>query len=61
MKDLPRDLLTALQSAALESVFLHLPPSHQNEYIQWIEQAKKSDTRRKRIEDTLKRLKGHHD
>jgi uncharacterized protein YdeI (YjbR/CyaY-like superfamily) len=33
-----------------------LPPSHQNEYLKWINQAKRPETRAKRIAKTLEML-----
>jgi uncharacterized protein YdeI (YjbR/CyaY-like superfamily) len=36
--------------------FRKLPPSHQREYILWIEEAKKPSTRQNRIEKTLAKL-----
>ncbi len=55
--EIPPDLGRALRAdAAAQSVFQRLPPSHQREYVKWIEEAKKEDTRRKRIEKTLAML-----
>ncbi|ULL13606.1 DUF1905 domain-containing protein [Paenibacillus sp. H1-7] len=64
--DVPDDLRAALQMAApsLLEPFLRLSYSHQKEYIDWIESAKKADTRSRRIEKAVellqegKRLKG---
>lgn len=33
-----------------------LPPSHQREYLKWIEEAKRADTRARRIAQTITRL-----
>lgn len=33
-----------------------LSPSHQNEYLKWIGEAKKAATRQRRIEQTVQRL-----
>ncbi len=56
--DIPADLSSALHAdAAASAAFQRLPPSHQREYVEWIEEAKKEDTRRKRIEKTLAMLR----
>ena len=53
---LPPDVIQALADAELLDTFRALPPSHQEEYLRWIEEAKREDTRRRRIEGTLARL-----
>ncbi len=55
--DLPSDLADHLERANQLEAFRKLPPSHQREYIKWIEEAKKPETRRRRIEDLSARLK----
>ena len=50
------DLEKALKQANLMKVFQALAPSHQREYIQWIDQAKKSKTRATRIAKMCKIL-----
>jgi uncharacterized protein YdeI (YjbR/CyaY-like superfamily) len=55
--DVPEDLDKALDShIPSREAFDKLPPSHRREYIQWIEEAKKPETRQKRIEKTLAKL-----
>lgn len=54
--DLPSDISDALHAAGILPKFLSLPPSHRNEYVKWIEDAKKPDTRRRRIEQAVARL-----
>ncbi len=51
--ELPAELLGELRNAALDAVFSRLPPSHQREFINWIESAKKPETRKARIEKTV--------
>jgi hypothetical protein len=51
--DLPSDLGAALVDADLRDAFLRFSPSHQKEYVQWIEQAKRADTRATRIAKTV--------
>ena len=53
---LPSDLTEALAAAHLVDVFQALPPSHQAEYLHWINEAKREETRRRRIEGTIARL-----
>jgi uncharacterized protein YdeI (YjbR/CyaY-like superfamily) len=36
-----------------------LPPSHRREYVTWIDEAKKPETRQRRIEQTIERLLAH--
>ena len=52
-------LIQALEKNKLVSVFQNLPPSHQKEYLKWINEAKKENTRQLRIEKTLLMLKNH--
>jgi uncharacterized protein YdeI (YjbR/CyaY-like superfamily) len=48
--DVPRDLLTALRKVrGATAAFRELAPSHQREYVAWIETAKRPDTRQRRI------------
>ena len=55
--NLPDDLAAALDSepAALSS-YGRLPPSHRREYLEWIDEAKRPETRRRRIEKTIRML-----
>ncbi len=55
---LPPDLLTALQAdPAAGDFFQKLTYTHQKEYVQWIEEARRAETRAARIEQTLQMLK----
>ena len=51
------DLSAALESkpAALAS-YGRLSPSHRREHLQWIDEAKRAGTRRRRIEKTFRML-----
>ena len=40
-----------------KTVFEKLPPSHQKEYVGWIEEAKKTETRTRRIARAIAMLK----
>ncbi|MCY4369845.1 MAG: YdeI/OmpD-associated family protein [bacterium] len=56
---IPDDLAAALESepVALAS-YRRLPPSHRHEYLEWIDEAKRPQTRRRRIEKTIRMLHG---
>ncbi len=54
----PADLASAL--AGDETVALvwdRLAPSHRQQYLNWIDEAKQPDTRAKRIAETVERLR----
>ena len=51
------DLRTALDAAGLADKFTALSYSHQREYVTWIDEAKKPDTRARRIAGTVDRLR----
>lgn len=54
----PDDLMAALASEpTLRTRFDRLPYTHQREFIEWVEQAKKPETRQRRIIGTLDRLR----
>ncbi len=54
----PADIQAALGAAPdAGSRFAALPPSHKAEYLTWIEEAKKPDTRARRIAGMIDRLK----
>ena len=55
---LPLDLSSALaMDSEAQSIFDNLPLSHQREYIKWIEEAKKEETRARRILKAIEMLK----
>jgi hypothetical protein len=54
--DVADDLRTALDGAGLAATFAALSYSHQREYVTWIDEAKKPETRARRIARTLERL-----
>lgn len=53
---LPDDLRQALSDAGLLDTFEALPASHQAEYLQWIDEARREETRRRRIGGTVDQL-----
>jgi len=57
MTDVSDDVATALSSTPdAACAFSALPPSHRAEYLTWIAEAKKPDTRARRIARMLARL-----
>ena len=56
--DVPADVNAAMAAdAAAYAAFLALPPSHRREYLKWIGEAKRDDTRRRRVAGMIDRLK----
>lgn len=54
----PLDLIKALsEHPEVESRFNAMPPAHRNEYVNWINSAKKPVTRRARIEKAVERIR----
>ena len=58
MAEIPADIILNLQKSNLLGVFSNLPPSHQSEYLKWIDEAKKPETRRRRIMKMCVMLQG---
>jgi hypothetical protein len=54
--ELPDDLSAAMDDAA-RSAFDDLAPSHKKEWVRWVTEAKKPETRAARIEKTVEGLK----
>jgi uncharacterized protein YdeI (YjbR/CyaY-like superfamily) len=60
LTDVPADITQALAAdAAAQKAFAGLAPSHRREYLIWIEDARKDETRRRRIAGMVERLKVH--
>jgi len=56
-KEIASDVAAALaQSSPARRRFEALPPSHRREYLSWIEQAKRLETRARRIASMVERL-----
>jgi uncharacterized protein YdeI (YjbR/CyaY-like superfamily) len=54
---LASDIEEALRSnTAALSAFEGLPPSHKSEYLKWIDEAKREDTRTRRIAGMIDKL-----
>lgn len=52
----PDDLAAALDQAGVRDHFDALSYSHRREYVQWIEEAKRPDTRARRVAQTVDRV-----
>ena len=54
----PHDLQIELHDdPEAAAAFAALPPSHRREYIDWILEAKRPETRMRRVEETARRVK----
>jgi len=53
---MPTDVRRALEAAGLMGTYDARPPYQRNDYIGWIERAKRPETRTKRIEQMLAEL-----
>jgi len=58
---IPADLNAALKAAGLAEFFTGCTRPHQNEYLKWIGEAKKPETRQKRIADAVKMISAKRD
>jgi uncharacterized protein YdeI (YjbR/CyaY-like superfamily) len=56
--DVPEDLQKALAvDAEAAAAYAGMSYSHRREYVDWMAEAKRAETRRRRIEQTLERLR----
>jgi hypothetical protein len=53
--ELPADMEAALEAAGLLEAFRGFAPSHQKEFLLWVEGARRVETREKRIAETVAR------
>ncbi len=59
--ELPPELESALASAPqARAIFDRLPPSHRKQYADWISEAKRPETRAKRVQQTMERMTPEH-
>jgi uncharacterized protein YdeI (YjbR/CyaY-like superfamily) len=58
--DTPPDLATALAKAGLAEFFAGCTASHRREYLKWIGEAKKPETRVARVEKTVAMIAERH-
>jgi hypothetical protein len=56
MANIPPDFTSALKAAGLAGFFANCTAPHQNEYLKWIAEAKKTETRQKRIAKAVQRI-----
>jgi uncharacterized protein YdeI (YjbR/CyaY-like superfamily) len=56
MNQIPEDLLAALKSGGLDEFFAGCTAAHRREYLKWIGEAKRPETRRQRIAQAVKMI-----
>jgi uncharacterized protein YdeI (YjbR/CyaY-like superfamily) len=56
MTNIPKDLSDALKESGLDGFFADCAGSHQREYLKWIAEAKRPETRKERIRKAMKML-----
>jgi uncharacterized protein YdeI (YjbR/CyaY-like superfamily) len=56
MSEIPSDFTEALKENGLEDFFSKFSNSHQREYLDWITQAKKPETRKNRIRKAIEMI-----
>jgi uncharacterized protein YdeI (YjbR/CyaY-like superfamily) len=56
LNDLPQDFIDALENAGLAAFFADCTPAHRREYLKWISEAKRPETRKARIEKAVRML-----
>ncbi len=55
-QEIPPDFAAVLAKARLTEFFAECTASHQREYLKWIGEAKRTETRRKRMEQAAGRI-----
>jgi uncharacterized protein YdeI (YjbR/CyaY-like superfamily) len=53
---LPTDVMAALQAAGLSQFFADCTAAHRREYLKWIGEAKRPETRAKRIAQAMRMI-----
>jgi uncharacterized protein YdeI (YjbR/CyaY-like superfamily) len=56
MNVVPEDFLTALKQNGLDVFFAGCTAAHQREYLKWIAEAKRPETRKQRIAQAVKMI-----
>lgn len=56
MTDIPQDFTDALKSAGLDDFFAICTDAHRREYLKWIAEAKRPETRKDRIRKAVEML-----
>jgi hypothetical protein len=54
--DVPEDLAAAMAAPGVADQFDKLAPSHRKEYVRWITEAKRTETRTKRIAEAVQKI-----
>jgi hypothetical protein len=54
--NVPEDLAAALAGSGLRETFDRLSYTHRKEYVEWVEEAKRDETRRRRVARTVELL-----
>ena len=61
MATVPKDFTDALKQNGLHEFFMDCTASHQREYLKWISEAKRPETRKTRIEKAMKTISTKRD
>ena len=56
MSDLPQDFAAALKKAGLDDFFADCTHAHRRQYLEWIGEARRPETRNARIEKAVKMI-----
>lgn len=56
MSDVPKDFAGALKESGMDDFFAVCTTAHRREYLKWIAEAKRPETRRLRIQKAVKML-----
>lgn len=56
MTDIPKDFSDALKKGGVDDFFAICTTAHRREYLKWIAEAKRPETRRERIQKAVKML-----
>lgn len=56
MAAIPADFATALKKAGLKAFFADCTAAHQREYLKWIAEAKRAETRDSRIAQAIRMI-----
>jgi uncharacterized protein YdeI (YjbR/CyaY-like superfamily) len=56
MTTIPQDIADALKAAGLADFFSDCTNAHRNEYLKWIGEAKRPETRQARITEAMRML-----
>jgi hypothetical protein len=54
--EVPDDLARAMAETGVADQFTKLAPSHRKEYVRWITEAKRPETRAKRVDEAVRKI-----